>query len=401
HVPSENQSSVGFTGHAWDAAAGLTYAQQRWYDGKTGRFLSEDSVGAESYLDEPMGMQPWGYGNANPLTHTDPDGRSSCISGESHSACELRLALSGRWGSSPFYQGDLTDFRGPYERMEEERQRELQKSVRGAFAVVGVGLSLAAPPVALALLESGAVSGTTAAVGLWAVETGASTAVDYGAFGHVTPGGVAFNAATAGLGAWFLKAHSKALHAGSGVERRMLDDAMPSVVPPRKAEPVDPVLDSDVVMMAFKAHRGSTNPRHVDALKLLGNDNYLWVITPTGYREILNIKRSQAAHRRFLRKFKNVVVLTGENARNLRNTDRFKEVEKILRDAANKNKPGLGDRARRGDHSHYNDIIHSGFAEALGIPFVSSDGTFLRFAGNHGRKAKVNGIHYQSVPEVP
>ncbi|MFY1827969.1 RHS repeat-associated core domain-containing protein [Myxococcus fulvus] len=201
HVPSESQSSAGFTGHSWDGAAGLTYAQQRWYDGKTGRFLSEDPVGAAAYLGEPTGMQPWGYANANPTRFTDPDGRSSCYSGESHTACEARLALSGRWGSSPFFQGEMSAFRGPYELMEEERQRELQKSVRGALVAVGVGASIAAPPVFLALAEAGTLSAPAAASGLWLVETGANTAVDYGLSGHVSVEGVIANALMSGFGA--------------------------------------------------------------------------------------------------------------------------------------------------------------------------------------------------------
>ena len=39
-----HEASLGDTGHAWDSEAGLTYAQQRWYDAATGRFLSEDPV---------------------------------------------------------------------------------------------------------------------------------------------------------------------------------------------------------------------------------------------------------------------------------------------------------------------------------------------------------------------
>jgi|GEM_PF-3156762 len=401
-VPGVSESSVGYTGHSWDAASSLTYAEQRWYDARTGRFLSEDPVGAAAYLDSPTGMQPWAYANANPTGFTDPDGRSACISGESHTACEARLALSGRWRSSPFHQGDLTAYRGKYEVWEEERQRELQKSVQGAFLAVGVGVSMIAPPVALALVESGSVSATTAAAGLWLVETGANTAVDYGLFGEVTATGMAFNVLGGGVSALAFKAESRLLRSAAGAERRVADEVMPPGVATGKTEPVDPVLDSDVVMMAFKASKGSKLPRHVDALRLMENPNYLWVITPTGYREILNIKRSQAAHRRFLRKFKNVVVLTGQNAAELRNASRFKEVEKILRDVANKSKPGLGDRARgKGAHTHHGDIIHSAFAEALGIPFVSADGTFLNFLQNHGRKARVNGLHYQKVPEVP
>ncbi|NVI98770.1 hypothetical protein HV824_11645 [Myxococcus sp. AM009] len=73
--PTFAQASIGYTGHAWDAEAGLTYAQQRWYDADTGRFLSEDPVGAGAYLGMPTGMQPWLYANGNPLKYTDPDGR--------------------------------------------------------------------------------------------------------------------------------------------------------------------------------------------------------------------------------------------------------------------------------------------------------------------------------------
>ncbi|MBE4753628.1 hypothetical protein G4177_36330 [Corallococcus sp. ZKHCc1 1396] len=75
--PTSAQASIGYTGHAWDAEAGLTYAQQRWYDSRTGRFLSEDPVGALNYLDVPTGMQAWLYGNSNPLRYTDPDGRQA------------------------------------------------------------------------------------------------------------------------------------------------------------------------------------------------------------------------------------------------------------------------------------------------------------------------------------
>jgi large repetitive protein len=74
-APASTQASLGYTGHAWDEEVGLSYAQQRWLDTATGRFLSEDPMGAVSYLQVPAGLQSWGYANGNPLRYTDPTGR--------------------------------------------------------------------------------------------------------------------------------------------------------------------------------------------------------------------------------------------------------------------------------------------------------------------------------------
>ncbi|MCP3060238.1 DUF6531 domain-containing protein [Myxococcus sp. K38C18041901] len=74
-APTSAQASIGYTGHGWDADVGLTYAQQRWLDTHTGRFLSEDPVGAGAYLGTPNGLNPWAYANGNPTRYTDPDGR--------------------------------------------------------------------------------------------------------------------------------------------------------------------------------------------------------------------------------------------------------------------------------------------------------------------------------------
>jgi RHS repeat-associated protein len=63
----------GFTGHVTDAATGLTYAQQRYYDPVIGRFLSVDPV----ETDPNMGayFNRFAYANNNPYRFTDPDGR--------------------------------------------------------------------------------------------------------------------------------------------------------------------------------------------------------------------------------------------------------------------------------------------------------------------------------------
>jgi len=62
----------GYTGHVTDAATGLTYAQQRYYDPVVGRFLSVDPVLPN---DNGGSFNRYWYANNNPYKFTDPDGR--------------------------------------------------------------------------------------------------------------------------------------------------------------------------------------------------------------------------------------------------------------------------------------------------------------------------------------
>lgn len=78
-APTSEEAGLGYTGHAWDTEVGLTYAQQRWYDATTGRFLSEDPIGASKYLESPVEIATWGYVRGNPLRYVDADGRSSGV----------------------------------------------------------------------------------------------------------------------------------------------------------------------------------------------------------------------------------------------------------------------------------------------------------------------------------
>ncbi len=64
---------VGFTGHS-NEPTGLIYAQQRWLDPTTGRFLSLDPVQGE--LAMPLSTQGWTYANGMPTRFIDPDGRA-------------------------------------------------------------------------------------------------------------------------------------------------------------------------------------------------------------------------------------------------------------------------------------------------------------------------------------
>lgn len=63
----------GYTGHVQDAATGLTYMQQRYYDPQIGRFLSVDPVTA--YDGQWQHFNRYAYAYNNPYKFTDPDGR--------------------------------------------------------------------------------------------------------------------------------------------------------------------------------------------------------------------------------------------------------------------------------------------------------------------------------------
>ena len=67
------EDGPGYTGHATDAATGLVYMQQRYYDPSFGRFLSVDPVTGDSVTGSNFNRY-W-YANSNPYGFTDPDGR--------------------------------------------------------------------------------------------------------------------------------------------------------------------------------------------------------------------------------------------------------------------------------------------------------------------------------------
>ncbi len=69
----------GYTGHVSDAATGLSYMQQRYYDPQIGRFLSVDPVTADG--NSGGNFNRYWYANNNPYKFTDPDGREVEIKG--------------------------------------------------------------------------------------------------------------------------------------------------------------------------------------------------------------------------------------------------------------------------------------------------------------------------------
>lgn len=81
----------GYTGHVQDAATGLTYMQQRYYDPGIGVFLSVDPVTATSSPIESFNR--YRYANSNPYKFNDPDGRYVCTaSGAQRDAVRSALA---------------------------------------------------------------------------------------------------------------------------------------------------------------------------------------------------------------------------------------------------------------------------------------------------------------------
>lgn len=70
------KNRIGYSGHVEDAATGLTYMQQRYYDPATSAFLSVDPVTAYESGDRRY-FNRYAYAFNNPYTFTDPDGRGA------------------------------------------------------------------------------------------------------------------------------------------------------------------------------------------------------------------------------------------------------------------------------------------------------------------------------------
>ncbi|HLZ57195.1 MAG TPA: RHS repeat-associated core domain-containing protein, partial [Ktedonosporobacter sp.] len=69
YIAGAINTAKGFTGQYNDALTGLDYYDARYYDPVVGVFLSADVKQGNA-----QGMNPYGYVNGNPETHTDPTG---------------------------------------------------------------------------------------------------------------------------------------------------------------------------------------------------------------------------------------------------------------------------------------------------------------------------------------
>ncbi len=98
--PSGNQDDEGFTGHISDAATGLTYMQARYFDPVIGRFMAVDP--AQFAADQPMSFNRYSYGNNNPYSYQDPDGRVAKLLKASYNVFK-------RWRKSGDLKGAIKD----------------------------------------------------------------------------------------------------------------------------------------------------------------------------------------------------------------------------------------------------------------------------------------------------
>jgi RHS repeat-associated protein len=73
-----------YIGQYYDASSQLSYLNSRFYDSSRGQFLSEDPVfwevgqtkDGKATLSNPQAMNAYGYGNGNPISNKDTDGRN-------------------------------------------------------------------------------------------------------------------------------------------------------------------------------------------------------------------------------------------------------------------------------------------------------------------------------------
>ena len=101
----------GYTGHVKDAATGMNYMQQRYYDPMIGRFLSVDPVTA---LSNPVGMfNRYDYAANNPYKFTDPDGRT-CKSVRDKWDCKIDRDEQGKKGMTEEQRRARQAFKNAY-----------------------------------------------------------------------------------------------------------------------------------------------------------------------------------------------------------------------------------------------------------------------------------------------
>lgn len=115
----ELRDGPGYAGHVQDAATGLVYMQQRYYDPAIGRFLSVDPVTAYDTGDWRQ-FNRYAYAFNNPYTFTDPDGRQSKAMGKK----------IGRWIRA------LVDNRGDFDKAQAQVDRQNMEDLKIAETIV-------------------------------------------------------------------------------------------------------------------------------------------------------------------------------------------------------------------------------------------------------------------------
>ena len=157
----------GFTGHVQDAATGLTYMQQRYYDPVIGRFLSVDPVTA--YSMPGANFNRYWYANNNPYKFTDPDGRQSK---EDVKVPSVGVPLLDRlWTPS-----DARDSTGQMMEKQLEFEMSLPQSKKDIVLNVAIAMSAGTGAAGRGVVGGIPRSGTSLAAGTEVVQRGMSRA---------------------------------------------------------------------------------------------------------------------------------------------------------------------------------------------------------------------------------
>jgi RHS repeat-associated protein len=153
--PGSGEASLAYAGQHWDADLGLSYAQQRWYEPGTGRFLSEDPVFGDS--GSPSSLHAFGYANGNPVRFVDPAGE---MGKEDMSPGERQAMIEA--GRKAERETQARCDGGDQLACESARQDSMKAAIAvGPLAVVMGGVAIAeAVPAAVAAAPAVAAKGT-------------------------------------------------------------------------------------------------------------------------------------------------------------------------------------------------------------------------------------------------
>ena len=92
-----------FQGMWKDAGTGLYYVRARYYDPRTGRFLSRDP--AEGQLERPESFMPYAFGNNNPHVFRDPNGRTTLVELEFNTPVAANISQGSATAAQGFLRG--------------------------------------------------------------------------------------------------------------------------------------------------------------------------------------------------------------------------------------------------------------------------------------------------------
>ncbi|AIY67425.1 RHS repeat domain-containing protein [Pseudoalteromonas piratica] len=95
---ADAKDDIGYTGHKFDKALGLSYMQARYYDPVIGRFYSNDPVGYLGHAEKgnPIhGFNRYAYANNNPYKYVDPDGKLPVVPLVVAGRCATNAACRG------------------------------------------------------------------------------------------------------------------------------------------------------------------------------------------------------------------------------------------------------------------------------------------------------------------